>query len=412
MFHFFTLGRRRSGFTLIELLVVIAIIGTLIALLLPAVQKVREAAARTQCSNNLKQMGLALHNFNDQFRHFPSGGEGTNPNGTPVMRTYFDLHSVFTMLLPFMEEEDVYRQFDLRFAYNDTTAPRNQVAAQAVIPTYLCPSNPFRPSNSQDDQGYGFVDYGPTVYTDIDPATGVRNKNTRMGGALRACSTPYPGGASNGASDTSTYKAYQGTSGGTPSLPWTNPSTGLPYIMTQLGSRPGDITDGLSKTMAIAEDVGRQNKMASPYTDPVPAGGSGPNNLRQFWRWAEPDNGFGVSGDPMATLDQFGTLQSGYSGTMRAINNNQYPVGGGMCDWNFGYDNTTNPNNSVLPGYVGGYNNNCGPNDEIFGFHGQGANVAFMDGHVAFLTADMTPQVVRYLVTANEGVAIPAGTDY
>jgi prepilin-type processing-associated H-X9-DG protein len=317
------------------------------------------------------------------------------------------------MMLPFVEQQDIYQQFDLRYAYNDTTAPQNQVASKQVIQVYLCPSNPFRPGSGQDDTGFGYTDYGPTVYTDIDPTTGVRNKNTRAVGGLHATSTPYPAGLSNGASDTSTYIAYQNLgAGNAPSLPWTNSTNGQFYVMTQMGSRVGDITDGLSKTMAIAEDVGRQGKMTSPYTDPVPGGGFGAGNHRQFWRWAEPDNGFGVSGDPVATNDQFGTLQSNFTGAVRAINNNQTPFGGGICDWNFGYGSTANGTPTPMAGYNGGYNNNCGPNDEIFGFHGAGANVVFLDGHVGFLSSDLSSVTLRYLVTANEGIAIPAGTDY
>jgi prepilin-type N-terminal cleavage/methylation domain-containing protein len=116
---------RRTAFTLIELLVVIAIIAILIALLVPAVQKVREAAARTQCINNLKQIGLALHNHHDGKKCFPPGN--AKPNS-------FSVHSY---LLPYFEQGPLYSQIDFTKSYSSNTGPM-----AAVIPVLNCPADP------------------------------------------------------------------------------------------------------------------------------------------------------------------------------------------------------------------------------------------------------------------------------
>ena len=124
---------RNRAFTLIELLVVIAIIAILIALLLPAVQQAREAARRTQCKNNLKQFGLAMHNYHDVFNMFPLGA-----CGRPSASFGMDLSiGAFASILPYME------QGNLKGLYVDTRPWEQQlpVVAQTIIPAYLCPSN-------------------------------------------------------------------------------------------------------------------------------------------------------------------------------------------------------------------------------------------------------------------------------
>lgn len=279
--------RPRSAFTLIELLVVIAIIAVLIGLLLPAVQKVREAASRMICTNNLKQMGLGIHNYEDVHKRLPSAGQARNAAGTanvfmtragqvepdPPNPAIGASHSVHTLLLPFLEQDSVFRLMDLSRAYNDPAAPGNIQAAQTVIKIFLCPSTANR-SGNRDAAGFAYTDYSA-------PVTVVVNAGTPV----------------NASANPTTFAI----AGNGPRLP-----------CALLGSGPlriAAITDGTSNTIAIAEDAGRSDQM--PFS-PLTANTLNPLG-RRFWAWAEPDNAYNV--------DQL-------------INNNATPIGGpANCPW-------------------------------------------------------------------------------
>lgn len=152
---------RKRGFTLIELLVVIAIIAVLIALLLPAVQQAREAARRSQCKNNIKQMGLALHNYHDTVTYFPYGemfGVGQAPGAAAMNQ------NGLVMLLPYIDQAPLYNtlNFSAPFGkYNSGSAPvvtvgPTNLAAKAIkIPVFLCPSDSGAQFISDDADYYG-----------------------------------------------------------------------------------------------------------------------------------------------------------------------------------------------------------------------------------------------------------------
>ena len=150
---------RRLGFTLVELLVVIAIIGILIALLLPAVQAAREAARRSQCTNNLKQLGLALHNYHDAFKIFPPEGFARGWAGSATYdlnyKTDFKNHNGLVSLLPYIEQQAVYDQYDFESCAatytRSTAAPMagldpatsgNAALISNQIAAFICPSDP------------------------------------------------------------------------------------------------------------------------------------------------------------------------------------------------------------------------------------------------------------------------------
>jgi prepilin-type N-terminal cleavage/methylation domain-containing protein len=155
-----TLGRRR-GFTLVELLVVIAIIGILVALLLPAVQSAREAARRMQCSNKLKQLGVALHNYHDTYKAFPStpGGNGILSANRGTVQNWMRWGGLAS-LLPFVEQQAVYDRIDFRFSWDSTDNSngfQNRLVRRIKLDdVFTCPSDP--------GSGLGITDFAQTSY--------------------------------------------------------------------------------------------------------------------------------------------------------------------------------------------------------------------------------------------------------
>ena len=179
---------RKLAFTLVELLVVIAIIGILVALLLPAIQAAREAARRTECTNKMKQLGVALHNYHDTHKVFPPAGvnygwadNATNAINGPILNT-----SGWVMTLPFLEQQQLYDQYDFKYAACNyiRNPPTNTVTGATAVATpsttnsdvvctilkpFLCPSDGYNPTMSDEAGG------SPRYYNPFDRDQGAKS---------------------------------------------------------------------------------------------------------------------------------------------------------------------------------------------------------------------------------------------
>ena len=169
-----SLNRKPKGFTLIELLVVIAIIAILIALLLPAVQQAREAARRTQCKNNLKQLGLAIHNYHDTHGCIPIAD--VNGTSTPI--------SAHARLLPYIEQDNLYRLVDFNVPYNHVN---NDLARNTELQGFRCPSDPTKLPASIGGRNNYYWNAGSGIVMYSSGATGQPAARTRKLRAACAC---------------------------------------------------------------------------------------------------------------------------------------------------------------------------------------------------------------------------------
>jgi prepilin-type N-terminal cleavage/methylation domain-containing protein/prepilin-type processing-associated H-X9-DG protein len=221
-------SKRSAGFTLIELLVVIAIIAILIGLLLPAVQKVREAANRMSCSNNLKQMSLAVHGFHDTYGMMPPSRVASG--GFPALGVPANAYQGWGVwLLPFIEQDNVFKMYSTKLHFGHAN---NRPAIETPIKVYNCPSTPVQPRVATTFT----VTHGGVSYTVSNAAVSdysvARNVDLGLVSSFPAAVDPY--------TNQNQWGPFSYNSGST-----------IRVI------RFAGVTDGLSNTMAYSEDAGR-----------------------------------------------------------------------------------------------------------------------------------------------------------
>lgn len=351
--------RQRPAFTLIELLVVIAIIAVLMGLLLPAVQRVREAANRSQCQNNLKQIGLAMHSFHDQYRVLPQNHRPRSAAAATVRERWF------TRILPFLEQGAIYSQYDASSNWDSTPStsppvapgyPGNLTLTSEFLAIAQCPSAP------NDTR----LDYDPQAHGDAGWAT----PNTPI-----VAVTDYAGSYG-------IHPSFIAANSGIPSIA----SISNPYgvITNNVGAssapiRLTDILDGTSNTIAVVESAGR------PYlynqggilqgTDLTVHGVNGGG-------WARPASEFWLIG----FQDAAGTIPGGPH-TVNAANG--VDTGG------------------VFPLKVPSPALGTDGSGQIFGFHGSLASVLLADGSVRSIDQSISPAVIAALITRANNDVVP-----
>jgi prepilin-type N-terminal cleavage/methylation domain-containing protein/prepilin-type processing-associated H-X9-DG protein len=336
------------GFTLVELLVVIAIIGILVGLLLPAVQAAREAARRMQCSNNLKQMGLAIHNHESATKNMPAS-EITIPAAQyPTPANPYGQRATFGTLfriLPYMEQTQIYNLFDTKRSYIDpVNMPPNYGTASpagfTTVQTFICPSTPAAPS----DYGPYFASIGLNLGAFILPRTDYIPIKGIHGASLGVCAGMPNANTRNGMLGTSNSETKQ-------------------FI------KFGEVSDGLSNTILFGELAGRQKL----YFRGMPTPG---NTLTTV---VPPNTVTGL------TLNSF----YGDHNTAREIRS-------------YSGANINTPN-QIGCSTINVYNENG-----LYSFHTGGINAAMGDGSVQFISASISATVYAALITRDGGEVVNA----
>ncbi|OWK40475.1 DUF1559 domain-containing protein [Fimbriiglobus ruber] len=335
---------RRDGFTLIELLVVIAIIAILIGLLLPAVQKVREAAARAKCSNNLKQIGLALQAYHDVYGKFmPGGAQDERPFGTDTQATGASWGSSWMVyMLPYIEQNALYQQWQFvgsSGAFNNTN---NAAASGVQIQTYFCPSSPlpkFPAQNQPTAATANYVGISGAAPGLITGYTETRVNTLPCGGLISAGGILIPNGQLNMSS----------------------------------------VTDGTSNTITFSEQ-------GNYLTDT--------NKVKQEWRASQPWGwylGVKSTGIPPNFDNNGGDNREPNLTTIRYQLDYTPPAG-----WA----------NDVANTGVGQTGNCVGANTPLNSTHTGGVNAAWCDGSVRFITDSTTLMVLAQIATRDDGIPV------
>jgi len=290
--------RRRTsrGFTLIELLVVIAIIGVLVALLLPAVQAAREAARRSQCTNNLKQIGLALHNYHASAGVFPMGASKNPKNGAGDSDLIWSSWSAQSLLLPYLEQKPLYDAANFAWGmnpYGDPCFAFNSTVANTIVNGFLCPSDP---NSAKPNINSYFASVGTT--SDFMTAD-------CWGGVNTAC---RPTGSTGLFTYFQSYGVADCTDGTSNTIAYAESLTGKPLVGNLYR---GNSTRGIADPGAVMQDVSTKPAVVlqglQACADGFKAGKKIADNKGQLWA-------FGAR-----TYTLFQTIQT--------PNDSQYPFG-------------------------------------------------------------------------------------
>jgi prepilin-type N-terminal cleavage/methylation domain-containing protein/prepilin-type processing-associated H-X9-DG protein len=349
-----------SGFTLIELLVVIAIIAVLAALILPAVQQAREAARRTQCQNNLKQLGLAIHNFYDANQKLPSSLRPPSNNTTAPR------FGVLTQLLPYIEGSDIYAQYDPTVSWDK--APNLALGTNPLKFT-VCPSTPENPLRLDVDPASS-TSVGVVAISDYAASNGLDPTLV----SLLQGQGDYTGVA------TDPTTGYYGTQ------VWPTAVTGLLAVNTQHSF--AQVRDGLSNTLALVESAGRPyvyQRGASLGTGTAVHGVNGGG-------WPRPASDFSFAA---SSKDGTTVPPTSLTGAV-AVNGTN------------GADVLANYNATSGAPYWGVYGTS-----QPYAFHTSGVNAVFGDGHVQLINSSVSIPVFAAIVTiAGSGVEASSRGQY